>query len=334
MNQQRIILRSAVAAMALMASVAASAQATRTWVSGVGDDANPCSRTAPCKTFAGAISKTIATGEISVLDPGGYGAVTITKSITISGDGTLAGIVNTGTNGIIVNAGPSDVVILRNLSINGSQGSLISPGFNGIKILAAGSVHVENCNISRNTQTPANGNGIWALPSTVNPLRLFVNNTTIQQNGQTSGSAGILIQPTGSGRVIAEIGNSRIQRNASGIVADNSLTTGAVIVAIHDSEVTGNLYDGILAHSGASGSLRVAVSESFISDNGYGTGATNQAGVRADGAVALIRIYNNHIGDNQFGVNLTNSGKIYSAGGNMISYNTTNGVFTGTQPTQ
>jgi hypothetical protein len=65
----------------------AQAQATRTWVSGVGDDANPCSRTAPCKTFAGAISKTAPCGEISVLDPGGFGAVTITKSITINGTG-------------------------------------------------------------------------------------------------------------------------------------------------------------------------------------------------------------------------------------------------------
>ena len=65
----------------------AHAQATRTWVSGVGDDANPCSRTAPCKTFAGAISKTAAGGEINVLDPGGFGAVTITKSITISSRG-------------------------------------------------------------------------------------------------------------------------------------------------------------------------------------------------------------------------------------------------------
>src|SRR4026208_2182846 len=95
----------AVVACALAFAPLAHAQATRTWVSGVGDDANPCSRTAPCKTFAGAIAKTAATGEISVLDPAGYGPVTITKSITISGDGTLASILNTGVNGIIVNAG-------------------------------------------------------------------------------------------------------------------------------------------------------------------------------------------------------------------------------------
>src|SRR5206468_16656 len=122
------------------------AQATRTWVSGVGDDANPCSRTAPCKTFAGAISKTAAGGEISVLDPGGFGAVTITKAITIDGDGTLAGLLNATVNGIIVNAGVNDVVVIRNISINGTSGANI--GLNGIRYLAGKSVVVENCMIS------------------------------------------------------------------------------------------------------------------------------------------------------------------------------------------
>src|SRR5216684_8686022 len=76
--------------LVLGVSVVANAQATRTWVSGVGDDANPCSRTAPCKTFAGAISKTAKGGEIDALDPGGFGAVTITKSITIDGKAPFA----------------------------------------------------------------------------------------------------------------------------------------------------------------------------------------------------------------------------------------------------
>ena len=82
----------AAAMMSVLVAAPAQAQATRTWVSGVGDDANPCSRTAPCKTFAGAISKTAANGEINVLDPGGFGAVTITKSITINGEGFEAGM--------------------------------------------------------------------------------------------------------------------------------------------------------------------------------------------------------------------------------------------------
>src|SRR5512142_2165430 len=109
----------AVFVLLLASSGVVSAQATRTWVSGVGDDANPCSRTAPCKTFAGAISKTAAGGVISVIDPGGYGAVTITKSITIDGGGVLASVLVAGTLGINVNAGYTDVVILKGLQIVG-----------------------------------------------------------------------------------------------------------------------------------------------------------------------------------------------------------------------
>src|SRR3970040_1205142 len=116
---KHIILVLAVVFVTCLAATPIQAQATRTWVSGVGDDANPDSRTAPCKTFAGAISKTAAGGEISVLDPGGFGGVTITKAITISGDGTLSGVLASLTNGIIVNAGVNDRVVLRNLSING-----------------------------------------------------------------------------------------------------------------------------------------------------------------------------------------------------------------------
>src|SRR5205809_7233943 len=102
----------------------AQAQATRTWDSGVGDDANPCSRTAPCKTFAGAISKTAPSGEIDALDPGGVGAVTITKSITLDCSGTFGSILAAGTNGITVNAGVNDRIVLRGLSINGAATGL------------------------------------------------------------------------------------------------------------------------------------------------------------------------------------------------------------------
>src|ERR671927_1009604 len=117
-------------------SVPAFAQATRTWVSGVGDDVNPCSRTAPCKTFAGAISKTAAGGEIDALDPGGFGAVTLTKSILIDGT-TGAGfgsILASGVNGVNVNdsatASPNTIAVtLRRLSINGAGTTL---GVNGI----------------------------------------------------------------------------------------------------------------------------------------------------------------------------------------------------------
>src|SRR6478672_5715691 len=110
----------------------ASAQATRTWVSGVGDDVNPCSRTAPCKTFAGAISKTASPGIINCLDPGGFGAVTITKEIQIDCTGTLGSILSSGVQGVIVNGLTTDKIILRNIDINGAGTAL---GTNGINLI-------------------------------------------------------------------------------------------------------------------------------------------------------------------------------------------------------
>src|SRR6185437_14330708 len=137
-EQQRMSKNSFMARIAVIvfATGLASGQASRTWVSGVGDDANPCSRTAPCKTFAGAISKTAAGGEIDALDPAGFGAVTITKAITIDGGGgQVASVLVSGTNGIVVQAGASDVVILRNLRING-----IGTGINGVRFLSGKSL--------------------------------------------------------------------------------------------------------------------------------------------------------------------------------------------------
>src|SRR5437879_9723988 len=137
----------AVATVVSLGAGAAQAQASRTWVSGVGDDANPCSRTAPCKTFAGAISKTAANGEINCLDPGGFGAVTITKAMTIACEGVTAGVLAAGTNGIIVNAGVNDNVTLRGLDING-----FGTGINGIRFLAGRALIVDNCQDRRSTR--------------------------------------------------------------------------------------------------------------------------------------------------------------------------------------
>ena len=133
----------AVFAVCVFFAPLAHAQATRTWVSGVGDDANPCSRTAPCKTFAGAISRTAAGGEINCLDPGGFGGVTITKALTIDCVHTVGGVLASLTNGIIVNAGLTDRIVLRGLDIHG-----VGNGFDGIKFIAGGSLHVEDSVIS------------------------------------------------------------------------------------------------------------------------------------------------------------------------------------------
>src|SRR5215467_12245215 len=144
MNRTKLMINLiAILVAGLATASVAEAQAPRTWVSGLGDDANPCSRTAPCKTFAGAISKTATGGEINVLDPGGFGAVTITKSITISSEGFEAGVLVSGTNGIVVSAQATDNVILRGLDIEG-----LGTGLSGINLLGVGTLTTEKCTIN------------------------------------------------------------------------------------------------------------------------------------------------------------------------------------------
>ena len=171
----------------------ASAQATRTWVSGVGSDANPCSRTAPCQTFAGAISKTAAGGEIDCLDPGGFGAVTITKAITIDCGGVTGGPLATlGSNGIIINAGVNDRIVLRNMSIQGA-----GTGANAIRFLAGLHLTVENVRIS----------GFTTIGIDVNKSasgNLYVRDTYI-----TNVPKAIRLF-TGAGGINAQIDNTRI----------------------------------------------------------------------------------------------------------------------------
>jgi len=208
----------------------ASAQATRTWVSGVGDDANPCSRTAPCKTFAGAISKTAAAGEINVLDPGGFGGVTITKSISIINDGVgSAGVLVSGTNAIIVNAGAGDVVVLRGLDIEG-----LGTGLAGVKLLAGGSLSIENCTINN-----FSANAIDYEPN--NASQMSVKHTTIRNNvGSGATKGGILIKPTASGTALVSIDGVQMERNNLGVRAEDRSK-----VTIRDSSINGSSNDGI-----------------------------------------------------------------------------------------
>src|SRR5687768_17967678 len=150
----------------------ASAQATRTWVSGVGDDANPCSRTAPCKTFAGAISKTATGGEINCLDPGGFGGLTIVKSISIVCDYTEGGVLSAGAgvNGFVINLpAVTDTVFLSGLDFNGAGNAQ-----NGLRIVSGGIVHIQN-SIIRNYRA-SNGLGMSIQPA--GSLQLTIADTT------------------------------------------------------------------------------------------------------------------------------------------------------------
>src|SRR5215468_5441979 len=210
------------------------AQATRTWVSGVGDDANPCSRTAPCKTWAGAISKTAPGGEIDALDPGGFGALTITKAITLDGGGgQVASTLVTGTNGIVVQANAaSDTVIIRNLRINGISGTG-NGGFNGIRFLSGKDLNVENCYIFGFTQ-----NGIDIALNQANQASVHVFHSVFKNNGQAGIRATNAIAPS----VKVAIDFSEIALDNIGVEASNHSS-----VEINNSMISAAASDGIKA---------------------------------------------------------------------------------------
>ena len=298
----------AAAALALFASQA-HAQATRTWVSGVGDDANPCSRTAPCKTFAGAISKTATGGEISVLDPGGYGAVTITKSITINGDGTLGGILASLVTGVIVNCtgvNVNCVVTLRNISINGAGN-----GIDGIRFVNGGELHVDNVNIYGFT-----GEGIKVNPTVNAQNRLFVSNSKISNN--TAG--GILVVPTGSAIVTGSVTNTLLDGNGRGMRVENNGR-----MQVRDSQATGNDANGFVAIA-AGGTFATIALDNCVSSNNLATGVYA-------GANTSVRMASTMVHNNLNGLQAVGGGTIISFGNNRVYANSAgDGAPTSTQP--
>ena len=256
-----------------LALAPAHAQATRTWVSGVGDDVNPCSRTAPCKTFAGAISKTAANGEINCLDPGGFGAVTITKAITISCEAGTAGVLVSGANGIIVNAAAADVVTLKGLDIDG-----VGTGLNGIRFLAGAALVVDTCVIRGFTS--AAGFGISFAPTTIATLHVI--NSVIMKNGSAGRGGGLQVNATGGGFARAMITRSVIDRNLVGVSAVGAGPTSAI--QVFQSAVSHNSSNGLLA-SGAGAVIKVGGSAVI----GNGSAATSGN---------VLSYLNNEISDN------------------------------------
>jgi hypothetical protein len=283
----------------------AQAQATRTWVSGVGDDANPCSRTAPCKTFAGAISKTAVNGEINCLDPGGYGTVTITKSITLDCRQTLGSILNAGTNGINI---PFDsftatgetrkTVRLRGLTLNGADTGLIGIRITGTTGSANSEVFIEQCLIDGDF----GGTAIGISDERSGGGELYISDTTVRN----ASSVGIHIDPlagTATGaRIDASLDNVRAQNSIFGISVSS-----AARVMISRSVFSGNTTAGIEAN-GPFAASEVNVSHSVSSGNG--TGIQNDGGT-------TIRISDTDVAFNGTGL----GGTIMSFGNNRISGN-------------
>lgn len=290
----------------------AAAQATRTWVSGVGDDVNPCSRTAPCKTFAGAISKTAAGGEINCLDPAGYGTVTITKSITIDCTGTFGSVLNSGgINGIIINDGatgtPGTVnVILRGLTINGAG---TTPGLNGIRFVTGASLTLEDIFI----ENQKGGSGIAIQPTLA--MEFYATNVTVANGGN-----GILIQAGASAGTRVSLSDIRVTNNANGAIRVETAGPAGVLASFDNVVLTGN-GSGLALNQpvGASGA-DVVLTNSVVNNN-LGTGiATTGGGMR-------VLVGNTTVFANGTGLSV-GTGQIRSFGTNRVEGNASDGAFT------
>ena len=305
---RRNIMFALILGCAAMSSLPASA-ATRTWVSGVGSDANPCSRTSPCQTFAAALALTNINGEINCIDAGGFGSVTITKSVTIDCTGNYASILAAAGSGVIVNILPSAddphrSVRLRGLAIDGTglDGSIgTRTGVDGIRIVSAASVFVEDTVIGEFTQ---NGVKVAATSETVN---LTLDNVTIR-NVNTNGVS----MTTTKGQVVASFNNVRID------------ATSVAIAAL--GLVRANVDNVMLVHN--STGIKITGSDNIINVDNSKISYAKTGVMNLDGSI--VRISNSVITQNETG--LAAGGSIVSMSGNSLTGNTMDGAFTVTVP--
>jgi len=324
-NRMIVMLATTFAATMLFAAPA-SAQTLRAWVSGVGDDINPCSRTAPCKTFQGALSRTGVGGEINCLDPGGFGAVTITQSVSIICDGIQqAGILTSGANGVTINVPPGSFVTLSGLFIDGSRNTGFSPGTNGVSIIQGGTVSIRNSTITGFGDTSGSGFGVNFVPTAA--ATLVLSNVTLTENGNNANatSGGLRASPAAGVTATVTINNSRIQNNANvGVRFDTIGIVGSVIEATIANSVISGDGSGLLSKAPAgTGTVKVMISGSTLSENsGYG--------LTANGTGTTIHVGKSEITNNGTGLLALLGAVLASYGTNQFDGNGTDGAFTGT----
>jgi hypothetical protein len=287
----------------------------QTWVSGAAgaNDSNLCTRTSPCATFQGAYAKTTAGGEIDVLDGGDFGPVNIFHSITIANDGagTAAITPASGGNGVEIDAGASDVVVLRGLSINGISAGSITVG---IQSFGGGALLVDHCQIRGFQQ---GGVGLLFTPSSNGNGKLAVKDTVLSSDGGSS-SAALFIQPTGGGTATVELERVQILNSIGNGVRADATFSGPVDVELHDVTVdSASGGAGIVAVSLTSGGPAVKLLAEHVT-------STHNAGYgfKASGGTASIVLRHSTVENNGAGLGASNGGQIFSYGDNSLAQNT------------
>jgi hypothetical protein len=316
--------------LATMWAMPAQAQATRTWISGVGDDANPCSITAPCKTFAGAISKTATGGEIDCHDPGGFGTVTIVKSITLDcgggNGGQVGSILVSGTNGITINCSDTNQVVkIRNMTING-LGQTVSSSLDGIRFVNGKQLIVEHVAIFGFGGASSSGmqGGVSFEPGfqvAGDAAKLSMVDVEAQYNN----GDGVLVHPANGGTAsVSLVRVSAIGNVGSGIRLDNTGNTSG-------TGITASLFDVNASNNGTglsalspTGTVAVnaLITHSVISQNGA-------FGLLSSGANATIVVGNTAVSGNLTGLAAGGGAQVKTFADNYF-YNGATGTSNGT----
>jgi hypothetical protein len=305
MNSRSLIRLGSLFLFIASLATGASAQATRTWVSGTGSDANPCNRTAPCKTWAGAYGQTAAGGEIDAMDSGAFGSLTIGKSLTVDGGGNFAGTAASGTTGFVINAATNDQVTIRNVSLDGAGAP---KGTIGIRTTAVGSVDIQNVYIFNFAQRAVSIENAAAA-------QIQIRNCFFYNNGQTA----VVVQPLISANVQVSIDKTTISKNGVGAgTAGGIFVTNGGRVVVRDSQIDHNTAPGVEA--GPNGEALIDSSDvSFNSD-----------GVKTSGGT--IRISRSTLAYNSGSAANNTSGTINTYGDNRMAGNGTNNTGTGAIP--
>jgi hypothetical protein len=294
---KQIALLSAATLVATMASSTAYALSNRTFVSGTGSDANPCSLAAPCRSFAGALAQTSPGGEIAVLDTAGYGAVTITQAVSIvNEEGVEAGVTATSGTGITINAGAADVVNLRGLTLVSAGGT------NGIIFNSGAALNIQNCVIRGFLNS-----GLLLIPE--GNADINVSNTIVSGNGQgiSLGGPGTGLTVTASFEQVQAIHN-----NTNGFVVFGAQMTGSLLAIAADSLASGNGQAGFASFSAfgqATTTFTVANSKS----------ANNGNGLESSGNNAAIFLNGATVAGNSTGFSVSGGAVILSYGNNAIT---------------
>jgi hypothetical protein len=301
---------------AMFSSSGGGGPSSQTFVSAaLGSDSNPCTRVSPCLTFAAALAQTSAGGEIDLLDPGDFGPVTITKSVSIYGEAPgVAGLIpSPGTSGIVISAGSSDVINLHGLVFDGVNAS----GTSGVVFTSGARLNVNQCVFQSFTTS-----GMTLSPGAggANTTLMAVQNTTILNN-----ATGILIRPTGGIAANVRLRRLHIDNNSGdGLRVDGTGGSGAINVAIADSSANFNAGNGIDAVSGP-GNATVDVMRTVAAGNGSAGIQSNQAG----GAAASVTVGSSLLSKNAIGIQATGGASLLSYGNNQVTGNAANGSFTG-----